>query len=221
MRKIENRKLKTGNAGAFTLIELLVVISIIAILAAFIIPVISSVWRTAYINKTKAEMEQLETAIDGYKTAYNVYPPGNSLTPPNPLVNPLYYELEGVTATNGSFTTLDGSSTVNPSAFGVTGFVNCTTGSGEDAHLAKNFLSGLKSGQIGTDAGVELLVASVGGPDQNYQPLGQQGLNPWRYVYPGVNNPNGYDLWVQLVIRGHTNLICNWSSEVQMDTSLP
>jgi hypothetical protein len=61
----------------------------------------------------------------------------------------------------------------------------------------------------------------VGGPDQSYQPLAAPGINPFRYVYPGTNNPNSYDLWVQLVISGQTNLVCNWSKQVQINTSLP
>jgi len=231
MKKIGNRKSKTRNAGAFTLIELLVVIAIMGILAALIVPVMSSMKRTAYINKARAEMAQLETAIDGYHAAYNFYPPGNAnATPANltpALVNPLYYELAGTTNTGGSFTTLDGSATISPatatSAFGVAGFVNCTTGSGEDARAAKNFLLDLNAKQIGTADGITNLVCSVGGPDQNYTPMGASypGVNPWRYLYPGANNPNGYDLWIQLVIGGHTNLVCNWSSQVQINSPMP
>jgi hypothetical protein len=38
-------------------------------------------------------------------------------------------------------------------------------------------------------------------------------LNPWRYnsSHP-TNNTGGYDLWVDLVIRGKTNRVCNWST---------
>ena len=70
-------------------------------------------------------------------------------------------------------------------------------------------------------ANTALLATSIGGPDLAYQPLGISGLNPFRYVYPGVNNPGGYDLWVQLVISGQTNLICNWSRQVQINSPLP
>ena len=65
-----------------------------------------------------------------------------------------------------------------------------------------------------------LLVTSVGGPDPNYSPL-PGGVNPFRYVYPGTNNPNSYDLWVQLVIRGKTNLICNWNKQVTVNSPQP
>ena len=240
MKKIGNRKSEIGNSVAFTLIELLVVISIIGILAAFSVPVLSGIKRQAYINKTKAEMETIKTAIERYKAAYGFYPPGN---PNNLLLNQLYYELEGTTnnATTGIYRTLDGSSTiptaqVNP-AFGnsgVNGFMNCSkAGAGEDAPLAKNFLSDLKASQIfrqytnntpPSPVGVDLLVASVGGPYQGYQPLGNNpGPNPWRYNSSSpTNNPGSYDLYVQLVIKpGQTNLICNWTKQVQVNSPLP
>jgi prepilin-type N-terminal cleavage/methylation domain-containing protein len=222
MKKIKNRKSKIENAGAFTLVELLVVMAIIGVLAAFIIPIMGSLKRREYISKIQAEMAQVETAIDGYKNTYNFYPPGNGN---NTLTNSLYYELTGTTNNLANYYPLDGSAFITTNtmavAFGVTGFVNCSTGSGEDARVAKNFLTGLRSTQIGTDGGpgVQMLIGSVGGPDQSYQPLGQQDLNPWRYLYPGVNNPNGYDLWIQLVINGQTNLICNWSSQVQINNN--
>jgi hypothetical protein len=68
---------------------------------------------------------------------------------------------------------------------------------------------------------VTLLLGSVGGPDVTYQPFGVPDENPWRYVSPGVNNPNSYDLWIQLVIGGQTNLICNWNGQVQINSPLP
>jgi prepilin-type N-terminal cleavage/methylation domain-containing protein len=225
---------------AFTLIELLVVISIIAVLAAFTIPVIKSVSRKKVLDRTRAEMEQLETAIDRYKAAYGSYPPSNpnynpasSATWNNAMFPPLYYELLGTTNKNGTYYTLDGSASIGAgtaninNAFGVGGFVNCSkNGGGEDAPAARNFLSGLKSNQYATASNntvaATVFVASVGGPDQNYNPFyGTPNFNPWRYVSPGVNNPNSYDLWVQLVIAGKTNLICNWSKQVQLNSPLP
>ncbi len=68
---------------------------------------------------------------------------------------------------------------------------------------------------------ITILIGSAGGPDPGYQPLGQPDVNPWRYRYPGVNNPNGYDLWMQLSFFGKTNLICNWSKTVQINSPLP
>jgi prepilin-type N-terminal cleavage/methylation domain-containing protein len=238
--------LRSGTA--FTLIELLVVISIIGVLAAFTIPVMHSLKRQQYIRNAQAEMQQLETALDNYKAKYGFYPPGNGnintvYLPANDRsqFSQLYYELSGVTHTNKSYTTLDGASTITEAqyqaAFGVGGVVNTSMGGGEDAASAKNFLAGLKSKQIYypvTNNGIPttMLITSVGGPDPNYQPLNAEGLNPFRYVYPGTNNPNSYDLWVQLSIGSSftgvnafvsTNkyLICNWSKSVPVNSPLP
>ena len=241
MKKIGNRKSEIGKFVAFTLIELLVVISIIGILAAFSVPVLAGIKRRAYVNKTQAEMETIKTAIESYKAAYGFYPPSN---PNNLLLNQLYYELEGTTnnTATGQYVTLDGSSVLPNSqaqvdlAFGnsgVNGFMNCSKkGAGEDAPLAKTFLSDLKASQIfrqytnntpPSPVGVDLLVASVGGPYQNYQPLNNPGLNPWRYNSSSpTNNPGSYDLYVQLVIKpGQTNLICNWTRQVQLNSPQP
>jgi len=230
--------LVTRHSLAFTLIELLLVISIIAIIAAFTVPVISSIKRLAYVNKTKAEMAQIETAIERYKAAYGFYPPDN---PGHMLTNQLYYELVGTMNTNTVlYTTLDGRSQINAgqlnTLFGstkVNGFLNCTkSGAGEDTPVAKTFLPDLKAAQIGSytnppankfSVGVDLLIASVGGPYQSYQPLKYVGMNPWRYNSSSpANNPGSYDLYVQLVIKpGQTNLICNWTKQVQINNPLP
>ena len=225
---------------AFTLTELLVVIAIMGIIAGFTIPVIKSVKRTQHLKTARAELDHLETALENYKAQYGVYPPSNQN--PNSNYAPmdrsqfsqLFYELSGNTqATIGVvnyFVTLDGSEQIKVSdvstAYGVSGFINCTHGGGQDAAPAKNFLSGLSSKQINTVSNntvpnTAILITSVGGPDTAYQPVGVSGLNPFRYVYPGVNNPGGYDLWVQLVINNQTNLICNWSRQIQINNSLP
>jgi len=218
-------------SSAFTLIELLVVISIIGVLAAFTVPVMKQLKRREYINKTQAELAQLETAIDSYKATHGFYPP-NGL---NCLTNVLYFELLGTTndtpsnPNNGTYYTLDHSASIVANStladLGVGGFINCTKGSGEDAAPAKNFLPELKPGQYGTNtfAGpyVNFLFGSVGGPDQSYKPLGLIGSNPWRYVCPGTNNPTSYDLWIVLSIANQKNLICNWTKGVQKNTTLP
>ena len=216
----------------FTLIELLVVISIIGILAGFGIVVYGSVTKNRKVATARGELEIIKAALDLYHAKYNAYPPGN---PGLALTNQLYYELSGVTlnSSTATFTTLDGSASITRpnylSIFGSGGILNSTKGGGEDAAAAKNFLAGLSSKMFGTytsgGIGVTNLVTSVGGPDFTYlSGLSAHGFsgNPFRYVYPGVKNPNGYDLWVQVVTKpGTTNLVCNWSSANQVNTLDP
>jgi prepilin-type N-terminal cleavage/methylation domain-containing protein len=208
---------------AFTLIELLAVITIIGVLAAFLVPTIGAVKRHELINKTQAEMAQVETAIDRYKAAYGFYPPDNLNSP---LVNQLYFELLGITKYTNSgvvyYQTLDGSGQIKesdvPTAFpGVSGFINCTKpGAGEDSLAARNFLPDLRPNQIGL-----ITNPPVTGVPINVL-IGSAGATLWRYVLPGTNNPNSYDLWTQLIIKpGQTNLICNWSRQPQINNPLP
>jgi prepilin-type N-terminal cleavage/methylation domain-containing protein len=232
--------LATRHSPAFTLIELLVVIAIMATLAALLLPVVGAVKKHQYLYNAQAEMAKLETAIDRYKAAYGFYPPDNHLTQTNQaLINQLYYELVGTTNTaapgnDPNYHPLDGRgldlSGGMPAgfvyqAFGVGGFMNCSkSGGGEDATAAKNFLPDLRPNQtanISNSVAVTVLITAVGGPDNTYKPLGASGLNPWRYVCPGTNNPGSYDLWVQLAISGKNNLICNWNQSVQTDSPLP
>ena len=224
---------------AFTLVELLIVIAIIGVLAAFTVVAVSTIKKKQTISTAQKELAQIESALEDYKAKYGVYPPANQ-HPPGDYAAPfdraqfsqLYYELSGVThdTANQSYTTLDGATTIKEteykSAYGVGGVVNSTKGSGEDVTSAKNFLSGLKSNQLFdqvTNSGVRTteIITTVGGPDSTYKPLLASSLNPFRYIYPGTNNPNSYDLWVQLVIKGRTNLICNWSKQVQINSPLP
>jgi prepilin-type N-terminal cleavage/methylation domain-containing protein len=229
----------------FTLIELLVVIAVIAILASFTVYALHGVYRSKYISTARAEMHQLETAIDSYHDTYGFYPPDTPVTAASglgvALINPLYYELKGVTNNGTAYKTLDGSATINttdvPNVFqNVNGFANCSKpGTGEDAAPARDFLHELTPRQTATYTtnGIQatLLVASVGGPSSLYTPLGVPGVNPWRYRSTGTltNNPGSYELWVQLAIGGtlgggahpQTNLVCNWDKSVQINNPLP
>ncbi|MCX6926749.1 MAG: prepilin-type N-terminal cleavage/methylation domain-containing protein [Verrucomicrobia bacterium] len=58
----------------FTLIELLVVISIIAILAALLLPAISKVKVRAQIKKAQMEIGQIANAIHSYESDYSKFP---------------------------------------------------------------------------------------------------------------------------------------------------
>ena len=228
---IANRKSQIVNVRAFTLVELLIVIGIIGALAALIFPVARAVKRQAFLHTAQAEMSQLETAIERYKSAYGFYPPCNTN---NPLVNPLYFELTGTTNINGTYQTLDGTAAISAGLVGaafdqsIGGFINCyKPGGDESAARAQNFLPGLKPRQIvenitNGNVPVTLLVSAVGGPDPTYRPLNLRDANPWRYNSSSpTNNPGSYDLWIQLVIAGKTNLICNWNQQVQINSPLP
>jgi hypothetical protein len=78
-------------------------------------------------------------------------------------------------------------------------------------------LTGLKLKQIneywtndynGQKVRTTTLVTSIGGPDDAFTP------NPFRYnsVNP-TNNPNSYDLWIDLVISGKPYRIGNWTAK--------
>ncbi len=223
---IVNRKSPIVNVRAFTLIELLTVIAIIGIIAALIFPVARTVNRQVIIHSAQAQMAKLETALERYKSVYGFYPPASARA----LTNQLYYELEGMTNIAppnlppvyqplGDASQQLTSAQVNL-AFGTSGFMNCNKpGSDEAAAHAANFLTELNTNEFSAVSAngvtVNLLVTSVGGPT----PVGQTDANPWRYSYPGTNNPGSYDLWVQLVIAGKTNLVCNWTKTVEINNN--
>ena len=221
--------------NAFTLIELLVVIAVITVLAALLIPAGGIMVQKAQIQRAVSEREQLTTAIDNYKSRYGYYPPSNTNVL-NPMTNQLYYELIGTTMSVGSgvasnFTTLDNASVIDGNTistwFGVGGFMNCTKSGGgsEDSLPAKQFLSGLKPSEIASNGVIDMIVTSANS-DAGYQPVpGVSSLtgrpaNPWRYRYPGTNNPDSYDLWVQVYVGGKTNLICNWAKNPQYNVPI-
>jgi len=74
----------TRHRRAFTLIELLTVIAIIGILAAILIPTVSSVRVSANKAKTKVQFNQWAAAIESFRSEYGYYPDFDSSN----LVNP-------------------------------------------------------------------------------------------------------------------------------------
>ena len=215
------------SAGAFTLIELIVVISIIAVLAALIFPIVRGVTRAKRFALAKSELKEMESAIDEYKTRLGYYPPDN---PTNQAVNPLYFELMGTT-NNGpaptSWGTADGSAFVDNvnivSYFGVTGLANTSTHKHSDdtATAAQSFLGELRPSQVGVidPSGkplVKILVCSIpwASDRQPYPVTTNPTLNPWRYnsSHP-TNNVGSYDLWVDITFGNETDRICNWSAD--------
>jgi prepilin-type N-terminal cleavage/methylation domain-containing protein len=211
--------------SAFTLIELLVVIAVISILAALIFPITGAVNRAKMRSKARAELAQIQNAIESYKAKLGHYPPDN---PGNPTRNPLYFELLGTTnagtAANPLYITLDGTARLTGSQFGtvfgpnVSGFVNCTQPGGSDeGRTAIAFLHDLKPGQSATlsNPPAKFLVCSVPLPATTVPAfLGQGSLTPFYYVSSTpTNNPSTYDLWVDIMIGGQTNRIANWSDK--------
>lgn len=209
-----------GSAGylkAFTLIELLVVISIIAVLAGLTTSLAGRATSAGRLARTRGEMHQIQTAIDSYQSQLNFFPPDNRL---NPAVNPLFYELSGVTTSDGlMFQTKNRGENISSAAlknfFGVEGILN----QAKEARNARSYANFKASqyAEISSNPDVEVLVAPVKMPLSVKglaipQPIpGKPGLNPWRYVSTGpTNNPSRYDLWVDLVISGKTNRISNW-----------
>ena len=229
---------KTGHLPrrrtAFTLIELIVVIAIIGLLAAMIIPVAGVVGRQKQIKTAQTQLAALQLAIDSYKTKLGYYPPDN---PNNAVTNQLYFELLGTT-NNGAGTakqpdtwgTMDGSAqiglTTTPHTindlFGVSAFANSSTRAHSDdsGAAAGVFLNNLTPNQIGlvdpADLNSKILVCSVTWPQEKTpSPIpAMPAENPFRYIssHP-TNNTGSYDLWVDLVISGKTNRVCNWSTQ--------
>jgi prepilin-type N-terminal cleavage/methylation domain-containing protein len=217
MNKLPNNRRRAASRLAFTLIELLVVIAIIALLAAMLFPITGAVNKIKIRSKTRAEIAQVITCIESYKTKLGHYPPDNPNTN-NPFISPLYYELVGTRqASPTTFTTLDDKTTFISSAdliaaFGVQGFVNCSRGSGDEGPVAVNFARSMKPNQAAQIPGgtLKVLVCTIPWPASNPSPV--PGLNPFRYNSSAPrHNRDGYDLWADVIIGGQTNRFSNWS----------
>jgi prepilin-type N-terminal cleavage/methylation domain-containing protein len=220
---------------AFTLIELLIVIAILAILAAMIFPVVGAVNRNKQLKTAETQLQAVALAIDSYKTKLGFYPPDNTN---NVVTNQLYFELMGTT-NNGAgpnkpptlWVTKDGSAqigtTTTPNITAVFGdnvfsIANSSTRaqSDDNAASASSFLNNLTPNQVGlidpAIPNIKILVCSVTWPAEKRPPVIEKNpvLNPFRYVstHP-TNNTGSYDLWVDIVIGGKTNRVCNWSTQ--------
>jgi prepilin-type N-terminal cleavage/methylation domain-containing protein len=209
---------------AFTLIELLIVIAIMGILAALLFPVMGGVNRAKIHSRARSELKQVETFIEGYKTKLGHYPPNDPNN--NPALNPLFYELSGTKRQGGAYTTLDGNFSIKTNEMvaifgtGIAGFVNSTQGLGsDDAPTAQKFLTQVRPGSFGVVSPIPgytnvLLAVSIDGPVTYVDVNTGVKFNPVRYnsVNP-TNNPQSYDLWIDVLVGGKTNRISNWSAD--------
>jgi prepilin-type N-terminal cleavage/methylation domain-containing protein len=194
------------SASAFTLIELLVVIAIIGLLSGLVVGLLplASTWKVRH--RVRAELAQVETAIESYKAKRGFYPPDNTN---NFTRSSLYYELLGTTLNNGTYTTLNGDGTIAASdvspAFDMTvsGFINCNA----VAEDAQNFFQNVRGSQLMTNAsGVKFLGVLTKGPSGNFSPWGYNSSSP-------VHNPETFDVWVDVIVNGKTNTFGNWKQD--------
>jgi prepilin-type N-terminal cleavage/methylation domain-containing protein len=216
--------------SGFTLIEMLVVIAVISILATLIFPVTKAVGRVKTKSKARAELEQIATAIEIYKSKRGTYPPDN---PGYPSTNQLYYELMG-TINNGAsnpnnptYVTPGGDQISKLTLEKVLGhaeaILNSSQGaSGDDGTTVVNCLkTGLAPNQVAQLSlqngalTMKVLVCSVAWPaNLTATPSNAGNYCTWRYNSSNpTNNPSSFDLWADVIIGGKTNRICNWSRD--------
>jgi len=78
--------MKYKQTKAFTLVELLVVIAIIGILVALLLPAVQAAREAARRMSCTNNLAQLAIAVQGYESAFRVYPPG-TIAETGPIVN--------------------------------------------------------------------------------------------------------------------------------------
>lgn len=226
------------SSAAFTLIELLAVISIIAVLAGLLVGLAPQAAARMKESRTRAELERLVMAIEAYKAKHGVYPPDNVTGRDsfgNPVVDsarsPLYYELAGCVAHrqgNGGYFVPYGyedtpANRLNPDThlvpnFNRDGFVNAALPNNVRRLYHHDFKASDRAA-IARNPDIEILVAPVPWPAKDARfpsPLpgvGLETVNPWHYVSSNpTNNPTGFDLWAEIIIRGQRRIIGNWKN---------
>ncbi len=228
-----------GAREAFTLIELLTVIAIISILAAMVTPLAGIATGKAKMARVNAELNGYITAIEAYKLEVGSYPPDHGrlrLTATNDpawrtnlAFNPLYYELGGATFSNttprsGLFRTVGQREEILPKDleenFQRKGIQNSARLPGDVPYKGTSIkkTASREAEPIGSNknADIDLLAVPVPGPFM-LKTRAEPGkpsvtFNPWFYDASTTNRQNraGFDLWAEIVIRGHTNIIGNW-----------
>ena len=201
MNPLSTRPL-TRRSG-FTLIELMVVIAIIALLSALVAGLATRSSEKKVNARAQVLIKQVEMAIDDYKDQLGFLPPDNTNNVARP---PLYYSLRGSRRSpdGTQFTMSDGqmlTAAALNTEFGIGGLVN-SVASGEPV---KDFASNLKESHVEKDSnGFRFIVIPFKGPDGEFNPVRYDASSATR------RNLTGYDLWVEVVVGGKTNIIGNW-----------
>jgi prepilin-type N-terminal cleavage/methylation domain-containing protein len=204
MKNLPERRIPPSG---FTLVELLVVISIIAILAGLIVYLLPGISEKKVRGRVKTELAVLVMAVNNYKAKLGFYPPDS----PGSGTNALFYELTGTLRdTNAPYfiDKDDGRLLTNTIGdyFSTSGFLNSVNLQDPDPERRHNFLPTLKKGAYDTIPGsrdVRVLVVPYKGPGGDF--------NPWHYVASNPqHNPEGFDLWAEVVVGGKTIVIGNW-----------
>ena len=217
---------RSSATEAFTLIELLTVISIIGVLAAILTGlsgIAASKMRTSRIN---GELQQLVTAIEGYKAEVGFYPPDNQIRTgmtdlTRAQMNPLYFELTGAIYEKSQFTALSQKDPVAPSeltrAFGVDGINNSAREKRDIKYQGIHFKEAQYAPIVGYN-NIFLLTVPVSGPPENMvsikpPPDGKGGqANVWLYDSSSTNRHNmaTFDLWAVYKIGKRVVTSGNW-----------
>jgi prepilin-type N-terminal cleavage/methylation domain-containing protein len=221
---------------AFTLIELLVVISIIGVLAGLTLGLAGLATRKSAESRVKGEMAKVVNAIEGYKAATGSYPPDHRDPTQQfsiPAPNQLYYELSGtvykeITGSQGEgrFYVVGRQDYVSANdiktSFGMMGFANAARDPKELKYKEDFRASQVKrvvNPMASKDAKqIDVLAVPVKGPSSwTLRGAGintNEVVNPWLYISTSpTNNPERFDLWTEVTIRGKTVRFSNWEKD--------
>jgi hypothetical protein len=218
-------------------------VAIIAILAGLILATAGYATSHARRVRTETERDAIISAISSYKDKKGQYPPDNpNSTRINGLFYELtgvVYNPGGGPSFVSKVTqeTLLATAVKNqPKAlFGRDGFVNSSPDINEVDNFYPSVAKSARTAQFAIPGGAAgatfpLFGVAVVGPlltnvaipaeiaDANILKNGVDGkvMNIWQYVSTNpTNNPNSYDLWMEVPYAGKTNRISNWSKDPQ------
>jgi prepilin-type N-terminal cleavage/methylation domain-containing protein len=219
---------------AFTLIELLVVIGIIGLLASLTVGLTSVASKKSKESRVKAELNQLVTAIETYRSVLGFYPPDN---PGMPSTNSLFYELSGTVynpAPPGTFTVAgmgDQIGSDQTKVFGRAGFANSQLSLADLKYTTEFKPSQYKEARIGSSELMVLAVPVKGHTSSantyrgNFDDIREfqlllpgkdnNPINPWLYDASSRSrhNADGFDLWAEVIIGRNIVRFSNWERE--------